>query len=460
MQKVNLIKDVQIPDFAEEAVFLQSTLLQVTEANIEEIVSQLAINFPDPTETDMDKFASNIYTIAKVRPKDQKTYAMLMAVIQLYFGKNFDTDTILCAPPWFLRHLYLQGLIDLEKIKIRCDERSYYKPFFLPELGYEKINLRGQFLPLSRNYESLAENDFKKFKEVLEFGYAKDTAEYAIKNDDVEYVKKHANEIKKVSMSTIEQNIFSDNTFPIKINEVWDESYQSLEPIILAAHYGSLNCFKYYAEKSTINVQVLAEACYGGNEEIIKMCTDKTINTGRGKIGAILALRNDVYDSIANTSGENVPRNWSARAGNILALLNEINDEKNENLNDISRIMTAAENGNYGAVEVLYYKGFSISNSDRYGTCLCRAACCGHIPVVRQLLGFGANWADGNNQSRIPELTCKNNQIAIIRLMMKNGLRYSHQDSYMNNYVKSILFPNTPVANTKKQSMDKPILSS
>lgn len=443
MSKVSLIKDVVVPDFAEEAVFLQSTLLQLTDANIEEIVKQLAINFPDPSDEDMDKIASNVYTIVKVRPKAQKTYASLMGTIQLFFNKQFDKDTLLCAPPWFLRHLYLQGLIDIEKVEERCNERSYYKPFFLVELGYDNSVLRGQFNLLGRMYDSLKENDFKKYKEILEFGYAKDTPEYAIKYDDIEYVKAHSSTIRNLSTSPIEFNNFSENDFQRKTPDFWDEAKTTMQPIVFAAHYGSPECFKYFlTNNGRIDLQVIAEACYGGNDEIVKKCIEKTANVGKGKIAALISLRNNVYDMIANMNGETFGDNLSARAGNVLALLNDIKDLKQEPVDGISRMMTAAEFGNYGAIEILYYKGFSLTYTDNCGTCLCRAASSGHIPIVRQLIGYGARYNDGNNRRCLADYICRNNQIAIIKLLMKNGLNINQSDSYMTSYVRQQLFPN------------------
>ena len=434
----------EIPDYAEEAVFLQTTLLELNEQNYEEIASLLYMNYSDGKDEDLDKIASNVFTIARVRPKLQKQYAQLMNLFSLLVGKQFNVDTLLSAPPWFLRHLYLQGLVDLVKIKERIEERQYYLRFFVPELGYNESTFSKQFSIYNSKINELKENDWQKYKEILEYGYTKDSVGYIIKYDDVESLKKiDINKVPSASLSPIESINFDENMFPNRINNQFEEQFTNIPLVTFAAHYGSEKCFEYLKSKQTLNPITAAHAFYGGNLNIVKTCANQIANMSNCLITAILGLHNDLYDYMKGKPFTQPQTAWPARCGNVVYLLKSFKDQDLDDQNINSKIMAAAELGNYGCVEILYHMGYSLEGGS--GSPLERASACGHIPIVRLLLKYDPQPFHSPRQMQILQYAGDKNQTAIIKLLMKHGLRCSPNSSELKPFVAKRIFPNSKI---------------
>ena len=412
-------QEIEIPDFAEEAVFLQNTILQLNEQNYEEIASILYMNFSDAKDEDMDKIASNVFTVARVRPKLQKQFAKLMSLFSLLVGKQYDIDTLLSAPPWLLRHLYLEGLVDLVKVKERIKERPYYLRYFVPELGYNESTFTNQFSMFHAKVENLKKDDWALYKEILEFGYMKDSLEYIIKFDDVEALKKK--EIKRdssVSISPIECINFNENQYPRPTPSQYDSQTSNVPLLAFAAHYGSEKCFDHLKTIQSLNALTAVHACFGGNINIVKKCIQQISNVANGAIAAILTLHNDVIDILQGKIYSTPSKLWAPQCGNVMAVLKDIQNVNSDDDDSITRLMAAAEYGHYGCVDILYHKGFDYRRSNN-GSALDRAATCGHIAVVRLLLKYDPN---PMNNSRSFEYVNSKNQTAIIKLLKNAGL--------------------------------------
>ena len=298
----NLKEEVfQMPPDLENMSELCDLLANLTHNNCKKTVADIVARYDTPETIDL--VASALTYFFEIRITQRNLYTILGSNLLKQFKNYLWASVIFIGSGSLLYNLYKYNALTLQQIRQRCqiDKQIYY--FFAPELGiphyYQAFSDIFELIPVTDNTvrddsetncvdvmkEELKENNWAKYDELRTTGYLSSSIQHLIIRDDLQEFTLRSN------MKGFETNL------------VFDESpfigHQKFSYISFAARYGAKECFWLLKKKNCpIDNNVVLNAVFGGNMEIIQECYSENASFEGALSIAIASHRNEVIDFI------------------------------------------------------------------------------------------------------------------------------------------------------------------
>lgn len=236
-----------------------------------------------------------IMNIAEYRLSNAKSYVALCAHLIQKMPHHFYRAFIRFFSPKISRLLFQAGLINVNDILEYGNQYPDIFFWFPLEIGIPVVCRSSKYFKyIVQNFKHYKENDYKVYRELLEYGYELGTPELAIKNDSI-------NEL--VFLSSSPGFDFNCDVPPNGFN-----TRDRMNYIQLSAFYGSEHSFKFLILNGCeVNLKVARCSVIGGNLGIVRLCEQNGCTFEDCLDSAIIAHRNDIFDWIISTKKSNKP---------------------------------------------------------------------------------------------------------------------------------------------------------
>lgn len=416
LSKQNL-ESIDVPDILRPLVNLQNYLNNLNKLNLKEVALVIARDLEYYKK--IEELVTNILIFVEIRRRDFILYSLLCIYLKNLIGEKFKKRVLEKASALFLRSLFLNNFFTLDEIKHILEKNKEMYFYFAPEVGIPEVAM----LCFDSNFieEKLDEykkNDWKLYKEVLEYGCIVNSIEYAIKFDKVDLLKTFG-DIKPGQKATT-------NPFV---------SEEEMDLLCFASLNGSENSFNYLISRGfKIDNNVARCAVRGGNRNIFVKCNkNETLVSD-----AIEYHRYDFFDELVKYITSTDFFNECISLGNIKCYLFFLDNGADPNVKDCygwCSLQHAALIGQQSLVEYL----ISYRNVDINGTVLSDSTALhcaskyNNIAIAKILIKNGAdvNFKDMSLQTPLHIAVQKSN-LVIARLLVKNGadIEAEDEDSY------------------------------
>jgi len=373
--------------------WVQDLLTNINESNLEEILEEIKKSELITTETGVEILCTEISIIPHIRPTSKEIISELCGrlVLNLEGNQMFIMSLLKILgfrAPIILRRLYDKGIINTEN-SLCCLVDYHGFICFMPEI----MNLR----PILWNKcaklcsERLMADNWYLFKELIRFGWEKNSLGYVLKYDLIDDLIIMMGNPKFSIDTTIE---WSDFEVPFFNNKMF--------PLSIAAIYDSVKCFKQLMMiGSRIPNDIVKSAIIGGNCDLVR-ASMIIANNNHGLISIASVYRRAIIVSWLKENCFSSELNLVENAyfNNIRQIIHSLDhqcDCSHNNEEHIICLHVAAKNGYYYLLKTLLEKGFDINIKDQFGMTPIHYACLnGQFRVARFLIKNGANIHEPN----------------------------------------------------------------
>ena len=338
------------------------------------------------------------------------------------------------------RKLWKAEMTSFEDVqrKIFCFELKYFFPEKYDASDLEKKN------PNQRPYIQLMyANNKSVWEEIIDHGTKVDSIEYDIMKDNISGLQERA------ANSEIEYDKlnFGYNSYESLVTRNISYTY-----ISLAAHYASVNCFKFMIlNGATISKNILDDAIKGGSLEIIKIIQDHDVinNNYYNTLVAAQYFRNDILDWLFDKYDESQLKKLASQclpacgiSGNMYAFQKCINLGAKIGYERRYRtiITSAAENGHISLLKIVLDYDDDIRNFDFVGENPLQAALQHKFAETADiLLQKGASVSKWASNNRTPFFTAvESGDLECVKLIARQkGCRFN--ESTHNPFISPFL---------------------
>lgn len=451
-------KKQMIPSSCEDAKFnckLQRWLMNLNIDNFEKKKNKLLSSIFVRNADVVKILVHEIFCIPKIRPKKISFLVKLVSCLfeltdnafrnirEFVLDEAFHPSVgwrIKVGHAHLLRQLYLHNHYNLDDILKRIDlfpiryEANHFINFlfFAPDLRlsrkgeYERIlyssykldRLPGCLRAIRNVMDEYSVEDWDKLTQKLNHFYEKDSMEYAIMNDDIQYFD---NMIKRTEEEEEENNDENNEKF-IKQSQrkysVIDDEYNwdnffpknpfALSPLIqkktnliqLAAFYGSTRVFSFLEKRVSEIDDIEHYVCAGGRQKILRQCEQHDIIFEKSIVTAVEYRNNSVWEWIDRF--KDVKYDWVRKD----ALLKAVES------NSLHFALHYLELGVDGA-----------SRDDKWRTPLHLAAQAGHMMMLRLVGGCKHVDFNGGDEKLMTPLhyAAKEGRLDVIKYLVIRG---------------------------------------
>jgi len=273
-----LFEKVEVPPQFEPFLLIQDSLQLLESHSISEVVNRLENLIP---EKHYQTLANEICYIPAIRPFLIDKICDFCIELSPKLGNDFKKCMKIslqfhCIPLMF--RLMNKGYFTIDEIASDLIKSGSIRILvFVP--AFETSGIDASF-QIHNDYSHLKLNDNKCIKEVSEYGWEKESIGWMIKYDDEDMLLQKS----------------SSPSFNWKEKIVWSPFEWSFQPfskqiLAVAAHFGSLKCFKQILlHIDQISQPIFLSSISGGNNEIIHICSS-SINDSFGIYSASLQYR-------------------------------------------------------------------------------------------------------------------------------------------------------------------------
>ena len=269
------------------------------------------------------------------------------------------------------------------------------------------------FGPIYTRLSLLKRDNWLLYHDLLQYGYEKNTLRYALKYDDLEFLKE---------ATTANDWTYSKRLFPSPF-----EPSSSMSLLCFAAKHGSIKCFNFLIEKGAkIDQEVIDAAISSGNIELFNIIQSKSPQFRRSLVTASKYYHLDIANwLLMNTETSDIFLDNLIETGNYRVVLYFAQpSDIVYSIGTWTPLSRAAVNGFLSLCTYFIRKGAQINpkKTDAF-TPLHAAAQAGYIEVCRFLVTNGANInpKDDNNNSPLYLAAQKNNYNVVDFLLSKNA---------------------------------------
>ena len=371
--------NVEVPPELKNVVALEELLDALNNENANDVAKRIVVDFEYFRE--IEELVSFIIIFFNTRHKIN-SFGKLCRILYDSIGEKFKIRILEKAPKLLIRSLYNEGIITLDDVKKKIVKDNELTFFFAPEIEIqEDLFQYYEMRFIEDNFDKLKADDWKLYKELLQYGYLKETKEFLIKFDEIETLKSKFPDIEP--NADIETSPF--------------DADREVSYISLAAFYGSEKCFRFLLEErnAEIDDKVIQNAAKGGNMNIIKLLESKGSSFENSFLSAIEFHRQDVFSYFLKTYENNEPSfNDCISLGNILAYIYYLQSGCDPNESDCygwTSLPLAAMNAQISLVKYLVKRGCDINAVAVANTALHYACGENNYAVVKFLLENGAD---------------------------------------------------------------------
>ena len=219
-------------------VKLQKLLNNLTEETYEETLNFVLDLFHNKW---MNDYLLLIIKYTEIRPNKINFYHKIINAL-VKEKKEVVFQVLIHSQPRFLYFILKQRNFEKDTIKSFTYSTDSMEIAYLSILNHNnRVKQLLNHLSYSRFLE-LKANNYQKYNEILEYGYEKNSVEYAIKTDDVELLKNLYKENQKYCLDELSQN-------PLKTSK--------FSPLALSIFYHSKKCRDFLETKEKYD-----ESCY------------------------------------------------------------------------------------------------------------------------------------------------------------------------------------------------------
>lgn len=450
------IDDLVIPDEYAEYAQLELELNNIREKSSSEILSFIEENFK--TKEEIRTVTIFILSYTKTMPLYMDNFCDLILGLTRYHPEIKDLVYRRVFGK-FLRKLYVKGYFTLEEVELLCKSNIQTYQYFAPELGLpdEFLNLRRNY-QIKRNINKLMKDDWKIYREVLEYDWPINSVEYLIRCDSVRDL-----------ILKIDSNYNFDTVYTL--HYLIERFQPKLTMTELAAYYGSLNCFKYIIERAkNLDNTLSSTVIHSGSVEMLSMAAKKDVDMTLALSSAIKHHQNDVFDWLKlNYACRESNMVFATQAHNLHVLFYYIlnNFNVNEAVAGYTPLLMATKNDDlfffsilmkYGAdinsvlpnktnvlqlsvefnsIDIFNYivenhiNDFDIdytNNSMQTALHICSST--GNYYIAKKLIDMGANVNKKDNQQRIAlHIAAEHGYTDIVDLLVVNNSHIDEVDS-------------------------------
>ena len=410
-KKQVLFSNYKIPNLMLPFIRIQDALSVLDGTNLSD-VNQIFLEYITSHKF-YEETIINIIRFTQIRPKNIEFYAELCKLLVSEFGTEFRDILYHYTKGHLLRALYKNDVFSIDEIKEKCTKNISQYFYFAPELGIpkeaEEIHAFG---PVFSRLSVLRRDGWSSYKELLEFGYEKNTLRYSLKYDDIDFL--------------IEATKENDWTYSKRLFSSPFEPGPTMSLLSFAGRHGSIKCFKFLLEKGVkIDQETVDAVIASGNEELFKLLQTKTKTFRRSLVTAAQYYRMETADwLLANTDVSDVFLDNLIEAGNYrIATYFASPSEIMYGIGTWTPLNRAAVNGFLSLCMFFIANGAIVNpNKPDAFTPLHAATQAGHLEVCRYFISNGANInpTDDNNNTPLYLAAQKNND-KIVELLITSG---------------------------------------
>ena len=412
-KKQLLFTNYKIPETMVPFVKIQDALSVLDESNFKEVLEIISKNIT--SETFYEELVLQIIRFTQIR-RNFQYYALLTKELFSILGSpNYFREIVYYfAKGLYLRALYLAGVFSLEDVENKCKKDISQYFYFAPELGIPRSAQEiTAFGPIYTRLGVLRKDNWLLYNDLLQYGYEKNTLRYALKYDDIEFLK----EATKANDWTYSKKLFSSPFEP--------SSPMSL--LAFAAKHGSIQCFYFLLENGAkITQEVIDAAISSGNMELFKVIQSNTSQFRHSLITASKYFHMEIANwLLMNTETSDIFLDNLIETCNYRIVLYFAQpSDIVYSIGTWTPLSRAAVNGLLSLCTYFVGKGAQINPTkiDAF-TPLHAAAQAGYLEVCRYLVMNGAdiNPKDDNNNSPLYLAAEKNNYNVVDFLLSKGA---------------------------------------
>lgn len=305
MDPIYFLRDASVPDALEKWVMLQKDLDLLNDESLPQVIQKV-----------IDKFSNEYLLVYQhismfhdIRPVKSHLYvAILKSLIEnnCLSAERIISEGIALDHPLLAFRLMELGILDPKKItKFNLEFTFLYQSKIsrfivnLPEFKYRNLSERREI-----------------FQEIIQYGYRKDTAKYAVKYDEVDLL---------IKLSAERGFDYNRQVFvnPYDLKKPDECGHKKIPILALAAFYGSIKCFKFLLlNKAKVDNTVCEFATRGGNTDIIHLCEHEGGNFSHCVDLAVEYHHNSVVDwLLLSIKYASFSLMTASKANNIKAIL-------------------------------------------------------------------------------------------------------------------------------------------
>ena len=364
-----------------------NAVFNTTEKNVEETIKLCLPYLKKEDQTLSPLFVfSVIFHYLRIRPHYRAQFAKIIK--DLHYKFSFRS-TILCAA------------------SINSDT-------------YHAFNSDEQELMIELGIEEREEDDDgghfhfldKKSLNELKNIYKADTIEFAIKNDDIDGIKKWLNKQRNSNDALVKKTIKIDSNSPLYIA---NRNMETANLLHIAAFFGSVKTFKYLvSNRLRIDEKCCPLVIASGNIELINLVEKQGMKFTNCFETALKFHRNDIADwLLTNFQCEKIPMYKCIEYFNLEAFLFlkgngfDINEPFTITRGILNKRFTftsitkAADDNVIDFVKIVVENGGKIDGEGPLSAIAC-AAQFGNLEIMKYLIEHGANYNGGNTFNNIP----------------------------------------------------------
>ena len=302
-QKINFIRETEIPKSISRQLHLQFLLCNLTDENIHEIKELFFCLYDNEN---CSEFYTFLLKTATIRPLLHKPLVELFKTVSSSFSYKPHPKVVADYGSFFLWHLFKAGIYTIEEIKDIVLHDSNALRIFAPIFPTEAFEQLGNI----STYDF--QDDWKFQRERNDYGYSLNTVQYFIKYDMIEEFRDYANN---------ESNHFDMMSDIIVNSNELLLPQQTLDVADFAAIYGAVNCFKYIVMNIGQNIKDCVNgmnAIQGGSLEIIQICHQNGISFSVGTHIALKFYRYEILDWLVLNYDLEFPDAYSCLSQNAM----------------------------------------------------------------------------------------------------------------------------------------------
>jgi ankyrin repeat protein len=355
----------------------------------------------------------NILRFAKIRTENLRCYAELCKSLVSEFGTEFREQLLCNARGLLLRELYKIELFTLDEIKEICEDNISQYFYFAPELDIpkeaEEIRLFGQ---VYSRLNILRKDGWALYKDLLKCGYEKNTLRYALRYDDLDFLK----EATQANDWTYSKRLFASPFDP----------GPTLSLLSFVGRYGSIKCFKFLLEKGLkIDQETTDAVIASGSEELFELLRENTKTFRRSLVTAAQYYRMDFADwLLANADTSDVFLDNLIEVGNYrIAIYFASPSDIVYSIGTWTPLSRAAFNG-FLSMCMFFVANGAVSNPTKQDTLtpLHAAVLSGYSEVCKYIISIGVNINPTDDNHNTPlYLAAQKNNTKAVELLIKNG---------------------------------------
>lgn len=230
---INSLEEVNVPDTMKNFIEMQYLMSNLNESNLNKTVDSFS-NLIGDNECYYDEICRLITVFTTHRSKEVQLFAKFAVNLMKKLEPSFIKALLLQSERLFLRYLYIYNAFsNQDLVNIKFKQSFEHKFMFVPEFGYPKLvdDQKNTKYALNRKEKKLYLSDkCKLYRELLEFGYLKDSVQYLIKYDMLDDLKEKINKIRFDTEQLLAMSYY-ESVSPL------------VKPLYLAAFYASTKCF-------------------------------------------------------------------------------------------------------------------------------------------------------------------------------------------------------------------------